>query len=303
NPDWTRSGPEHDITTAVGGEDHTEGKCTEGISAMRRAYPYELGERDWTVATLLRASPSWQERPVAYLMRGRPVRRLVYLTNFQSQVSCPSSPCVNTVSAVSTAVSHWLKPARRWPLRLSFQVQGASRDTVASWVVPQRSSWMRSSRNASEVENTACGPRWRQGRRTAARGEIAHWSRCRSTWGAAGRPQDERRGEIGRERGEPRLHRAMVVRDDLQARRHPGIGADHEAVGVFHEARPPLGIERAVRCHVGAQRELDPELREPLDEPSDGGRGRRHPGMRPEEPHLRVERQQLLDGDVVHVGL
>ena len=192
NPAWTGSGPEPDITTAVGGEDHTEGKCTEGISAMRRAYPYELGERDWTVATLLRASPSWQERPVAYLMRGRPVRRLVYLTNFQSQVSCPSSPCVNTVSAVSTAVSHWLKPARRWPLRLSFQVQGASRDTVASWVVPQRSSWMRSSRNASEVENTACGPRWRQGRRTAARGEIAHWSRCRSTWGAAGSTQDER---------------------------------------------------------------------------------------------------------------
>jgi len=35
-------------------------------------------ELDWTLATLLRASP-WQERPWACLMRGRPARVVVYV--------------------------------------------------------------------------------------------------------------------------------------------------------------------------------------------------------------------------------
>src|SRR4030095_8884494 len=57
------------------------GKLTEGGSERQPyiARPLRVQVRkDWTVATLLRASPSWQARPVAYLMRGRPAPRAVY---------------------------------------------------------------------------------------------------------------------------------------------------------------------------------------------------------------------------------
>ncbi len=115
-------------------------------------------------------------------------------------------------------------------------------------------------------------------------------------------PRD-RLGDVARELREPGLHSPVVIANDLPARRHPGVGADHEAVWVLHEDHPPRGIERAAVRDVGPERQLDPEFREPLEEPSDGGRRGRHAGVRPEETHLRIERQQLLDGDVVHVSL
>jgi hypothetical protein len=35
----------------------------DALSSPPTPVLYERGDRDWTVATLLRASPSWQERP------------------------------------------------------------------------------------------------------------------------------------------------------------------------------------------------------------------------------------------------
>ena len=44
------------------------------------------------------------------------------------------------------------------------------------------------------------------------------------------------------------------------AGRDPGIGPDHEAIGVAHEEIPPGGIELATRRHVGPERELHQEV-------------------------------------------
>src|SRR5207245_9404687 len=78
----------------------------------------------WTVATLRRASPSWQERPVAYLMRGRPARVGVY---------------VHCCSKAMTTLS-WRRrrpnplpgtnPSRRRPWNLR-QIRGAGAEHVA----------------------------------------------------------------------------------------------------------------------------------------------------------------------------
>ena len=65
----------------------------------------------------------------------------------------------------------------------------------------------------------------------------------------------DRLGDVARELGEPGLHGPVVIANDLPARRHPGVGADHEAVRVLHEDHPPLGIERAAVRDVGPERQ------------------------------------------------
>src|SRR5207245_2240060 len=64
---------------------------------------HERGERDWTVATLLRASPSWQE---SLLDAWASSPASVYFTNFQSQLNWPASPAaeIHPPRLVSSAI-------------------------------------------------------------------------------------------------------------------------------------------------------------------------------------------------------
>src|SRR5438093_1269316 len=69
------------------------------------------------------------------------------------------------------------------------------------------------------------------------------------------------------------------------------------------EERAPLRVERAVGRDVGAERQLDPEHRRPIEQPPDRRRRRRHAGVRPEDPHARIRDEHLLDRRLVDMAL
>src|SRR5262249_51637965 len=83
----------------------------------------------------------------------------------------------------------------------------------------------------------------------------------------------------------------------------PGVSAHHKAVWVLEKDRPPGRIELAIKRYIEAQRELDPEVNGLFQEPSDGGCRCRHPGMRPQDTHLRVQVQEFFDCIPVHMGV
>src|SRR5712691_10667558 len=89
----------------------------------------------------------------------------------------------------------------------------------------------------------------------------------------------------------------------IPARGDPRVSTHHKAVWVLQKDRLPGGIEPAARRDIKAHRKFHPEVRRLLQEPSYCGRWRRHSGMGPQDAHLRVQVQELCDGDIVHVSV
>ena len=69
------------------------------------------------------------------------------------------------------------------------------------------------------------------------------------------------------------------------------------------EEGAPGGIQFPAGDHVGPDRQLGPEVRVAVQQLADRLGSRRHPGVGPEDLHLRVQREQLLHRRLVGVGV
>ncbi len=65
----------------------------------------------------------------------------------------------------------------------------------------------------------------------------------------------------------------------------------------------PLRVEGAAQRYIGPQRGLNPEFREPIQEPSHRLSRRGHSRVGPEDAALRVKREQLLECKFVDMGV
>src|SRR5215470_4498718 len=91
-------------------------------------------------------------------------------------------------------------------------------------------------------------------------------SAFREQFGVLGRQATR---HVGWELAKPRAGMALDVDVLREAEGNPGIGPDHEALGVPDEEIAPRRIELAARRDVRPKGELDPEVRPGIHEAPD----------------------------------
>lgn len=109
--------------------------------------------------------------------------------------------------------------------------------------------------------------------------------------------------DIMRQLGQPAACDRLCLVHIFPPVQRPGVGPEHETIGVAQEKRSPRGIQFAAGSDiVGAQRELNPEAAITIQHLADGRCGSREAGMCPNDFEPGLEGEQLMNGAGVGMG-